>query len=43
MALLVAAFMPENPHNASAKKQKVLTAQFELQEEGAGEMMVLEG
>ncbi|KAK3763628.1 hypothetical protein RRG08_057048 [Elysia crispata] len=36
MALLVAAFMPENPHNASAKKQKVLTAQFELQEEGAG-------
>ena len=37
MALLVAAFMPESPHNASAKKQKVLASQFELQEEGTGE------
>ncbi|GFR62927.1 hippocampus abundant transcript 1 protein [Elysia marginata] len=36
MALLVAAFMPESPHNASAKKQKAHAAQFEMQEEGTG-------
>ncbi|CAL1542359.1 unnamed protein product [Lymnaea stagnalis] len=37
MALLVAAFMPENPHSGVAKKQKLAAAAaFELQEEGKG-------
>lgn len=37
MALLVAAFMPENPHSGTSKKQKLAAAAaFELQEEGKG-------
>lgn len=37
MALLVAAFMPENPHSGVTKKQKLAAlASFELQEEAAG-------
>ncbi|XP_059159087.1 hippocampus abundant transcript 1 protein-like isoform X2 [Physella acuta] len=37
MALLVAAFMPENPHSAAAKKQKLAAAAaFEMQEDGTG-------
>lgn len=37
MALLVAVFMPDNPHCGVAKKQKLAaSASFELQEEAAG-------
>ena len=40
MALLVAAFMPENPHNREGKKQKTVTVDpFELKEEAGSELL----
>uniref|UniRef100_A0A0B7A295 Major facilitator superfamily (MFS) profile domain-containing protein n=1 Tax=Arion vulgaris TaxID=1028688 RepID=A0A0B7A295_9EUPU len=36
MALLVAAFIPDNPHSGTTKKQKAALVSFELQEEAAG-------